>query len=327
MDAHHHRLALLRRRPHVALHHRDVMLLVDQRAVADNVEVAVLGRQVGLRDPFDELLRAPPVLDQVGDGDHLEVVAAAVRDQVLDARHGPVVVHDLADHRSRDQAREAGEVDARLGLPRALQHPARACLQREHMAGLHEVLRLRARVDRDLDRVRAVVRRDAGGHALARLHRDRERRLEGRLVLGGHQVEPELVAAVRGEREADQPPRLAGHEVDVLRRRELRGEGQVPFVLAVLGVADDDHPAGADVLQRLLDGRECRVVAHVRATSFSTYLAIRSTSRLTARPGAARPSVVRSSVSGMSDTAKPRWSTSVTVRLTPSTAIEPFSTT
>ena len=38
--------------------------------------------------------------------------------------------------------------------------------------------------------------------------------------------------------------------------------------------------------------------------SFSTYLASTSTSRLTAGPGAAAPSVVRSSVSGMSDTSK-----------------------
>ena len=39
------------------------------------------------------------------------------------------------------------------------------------------------------------------------------------------------------------------------------------------------------------------------------------------------PSVVSRSVVGMSPTEKPASSTSVTVRLTPSTAIEPFSTT
>ena len=40
-------------------------------------------------------------------------------------------------------------------------------------------------------------------------------------------------------------------------------------------------------------------------TAFSTYLASTSTSRFTVRPGAAAPSVVRSSVSGISDTSKP----------------------
>jgi hypothetical protein len=62
-------------------------------------------------------------------------------------------------------------------------------------------------------------------------------------------------------------------------------------------------------------------------TNFSTYLASTSTSRFTTRPGAARPSVVRSSVSGMSETLNPLPSTAATVSETPSTAIEPFSTT
>src|SRR3712207_7312825 len=50
--------------------------------------------------------------------------------------------------------------------------------------GLDEVLGPRRRVDRDLDRVRAVVGGDPGADALPRLDRDRERGLEGRLVLG-----------------------------------------------------------------------------------------------------------------------------------------------
>ena len=65
----------------------------------------------------------------------------------------------------------------------------------------------------------------------------------------------------------------------------------------------------------------------IGATSFSTYFASTSTSRLTGRPGAAVPSVVRSSVSGISDTENESSSIADTVSETPSTAIEPFSTT
>ena len=97
----------------------------------------------------------------------------------------------------------------------------------------------------------------------------------------------ELVAALRRQREADQPAPLLGHEVDRLGRRELGGERQVALVLAVLVVADDDHPPGADLLQRLFDASRTAVGAH-RATSFSTYLASTSTSRLTRRPGSGR---------------------------------------
>ena len=98
---------------------------------------------------------------------------------------------------------------------------------------------------------------------------------------------------------------------------------EVALVLAVLVVADDDHAPGADLLERLLDGRE----RPAHAISFSTYLASTSTSRFTGRPGSAVPSVVRSSVSGIRDTENESASIAETVSDTPSTAIEPFSTT
>ena len=61
-----------------------------------------------------------------------------------------------------------------------------------------------------------------------------------------------------GDGEADEPPAVEGHEVDGLRGHELGRHGEVALVLAVLVVADDDHPAGLDLLQRLLDrGKMC----------------------------------------------------------------------
>ncbi len=235
-----------------------MVLVVDERAVADDGELAEAGRQLRGHDALDELVVAAPVGDQVGDGDHLEPVLGAVALEVGHAGHRPVVVHDLADHAGRREAGEPGEVDRRLGLAGALEHPAGLGLEREHVAGLHEVARGGAGVDRHGDGARAVGGGDAGGDAVARLDRDRERRLEGRLVLGRHQVEAELVAAVGRERQADQPAALAGHEVDRLGRGELGGDREVALVLAVLVVADDDHPPGADVLDRLLDGGERR---------------------------------------------------------------------
>jgi hypothetical protein len=98
-------------------------------------------------------------------------------------------------------------------------------------------------------------------NALARLHRDRKGGLEGRLVLGRHQVEPELVAALRREREADQAAAVSGHEVDRVGRRELRGKRQIALVLAILGIAYHHHPARPDVLDRLLNRAERRTEA------------------------------------------------------------------
>ena len=243
-----------------------MVLAADELAVADGLEVAEAGRQPRRDDALDELVVAAAVGDEVGDGDHLQVVALAVLDEVADARHRAVVVHDLADDAGGVQAGEPREVDRGLGLADALEHAAGAALQREDVAGLDEVARRGLGVDRDLDRARAVVRRDARRDAFARLDRDRERRLERRLVLRGHEVEAELVAALRGEAEADEPAAVRGHEVHGLGGRELRGHREIALVLAILVVADDDHLARADVLERLVDRRERAVLrgAHAR---------------------------------------------------------------
>jgi hypothetical protein len=240
----------------VALDHRNVMLVVDQRAISHGRELAVGGRQPRRDDALDELLGLPPVGDQVGDGDHLQAVALAVGHEVGHPGHRPVLVHDLADHAGRDQAGQPREVDAGLRVARPLEHAAGLGLEREDVAGLDDVLGPRVRVDRDLDGAGAVVGRDPGGHALRGLDRDGERGLQRLLVLGRHQVEPQLVAALGRQREADQPARLLGHEVDRLGSGELRREHQVALVLAVLAVADDHHSAAADLLDGLLDRGE-----------------------------------------------------------------------
>ena len=121
-----------------------------------------------------------------------------------------------------------------------------------------------SRIDRDLDRVAAVGRGDAGRHALARLDRDGERGAERRLVVVGHRAQAELVGALLGQAEADQAARVRRHEVDRLGRRELRGDRQVALVLAVRVVDDDDDAALADLLDRLLDRGERRRHCHAR---------------------------------------------------------------
>jgi hypothetical protein len=141
-------------------------------------------------------------------------------------------------------------------VTRALEDAALLRLQGEDVAGLAQVVGRRVRVDRDLDGPCPVVGRDPGRHALGSLDRDCERGLEGRLVLRGHQVQAELLAALLGQRQADEPARLLGHEVDRLGRRELGGQDEVPLVLAVLAVANDDHLPAAHVLEGFLDGAE-----------------------------------------------------------------------
>src|SRR5205085_8710341 len=116
-------------------------------------------------------------------------------------------------------------------------------------------------------------------------------------------------------------------------RGQLRGEDQVALVLPVLVVQDDDGAAVLDRGDRVLDGVQAQARRHRRLSSRrSTYFAITSTSRLTGSPGARRPIVVSRRVVGMRLTsnqgaASSTSLTALTVSETPSTAIDPFSTT
>ena len=182
--------------------------------------------------------------------------ALAVAGEVGDPGHRPVLVHDLADHAGRDQAGEPRQVDARLGVAGALERPAVLRLQREDVAGDVQVVGAGVRVDRDLDRARAVVGGDPGGDPLAASIETVNAVCSGASFLAVIRFRPSSSQRLRGQRQADQPAAVRGHEVDRLRRRELRRHHQVALVLAVLAVADDDHPPAADLLDRLLDRRE-----------------------------------------------------------------------
>src|SRR4029079_1920335 len=77
--------------------------------------------------------------------------------------------------------------------------------------------------------------------------------------------------------------------------------------------------------------RSCQVLVPLGSSpepsNRSTYFAMMSTSRLTRVPTSALPSVVRSNVVGINDTSNQSWPRPETVRDTPPTVIDPFSTT
>jgi hypothetical protein len=68
-----------------------------------------------------------------------------------------------------------------------------------------------------------------------------------------HRGKLELAGLLLGDAEAHEPAAVARHEVDRLGGDELRGEGQVPLVLAVLVVDEDDHLPGLEILDSLFD--------------------------------------------------------------------------
>lgn len=81
---------------HIAFDQRQMMFATDFVDVPVGFEMAVAGGHVGFRDTLDENFRAPAVIDEVGDGNHLEVVSACEFNQLRRAHHRAVLAHDFA---------------------------------------------------------------------------------------------------------------------------------------------------------------------------------------------------------------------------------------
>src|SRR5690606_11174834 len=169
-----------------------------------------------------------------------------------------------------------------------------------------------ALVHEELDRLRPVVRADAGGDAEARVpvDADGERGALDVRVLLDHGRQGEGVGALGRERDADQATPVRGHEIDDLRGDLRGGADEVALVLAVLVVGDDVHPAFANVLDRGFDGIERHAflpsgpaagphaapARAVRERWCTTNFPIMSPSRFTASPGFRSRSAVWSQV-------------------------------
>ena len=109
----------------------------------------------------------------------------------------------------------------------------------------------------------AVGGRDAGRRAVAEVDGVGERGALGLGVVLDHERQVELVAALAGERRADDARRVAHEERDLLRRGELGRHDEVALVLAVLVVDDDDDLAPSDGGDGVLDRSEqCAALGH-----------------------------------------------------------------
>ena len=66
-----------------------------------------------------------PVFDQRCDGNKLQLVLLFKPNEFGQSSHGSVLVQDLANDPARVESCKGGEVHCGLGMPRALENPAR----------------------------------------------------------------------------------------------------------------------------------------------------------------------------------------------------------
>src|SRR5688500_12322169 len=330
----------------VAVDERDVLARVHVIAVADDAPVLPrhLGGQARFGDAMDEPLVLEPVRHELRDGDEREVVLYREAGEAIPLHRAAVLVQDLADHAGWIEPREPCKVYRRLRVSDALEDAAVARAKWMHVPRPAKVVAHRGRVDRDLDGRRAIGGADARRHTEPRrgVDTDGEGRPEGIRVLIALRREAELIDPLTRERKADHPFRLH-HEVDERRRDELRRANEVTLVLAVLVVSDDDELSGANVGDRLGYRSELHRESGIgngesgaaRADPLSfhgcmnlrTYLPMTSPSTCTRSAARSAPSVVCRNVYSINESCTtPGSGTAFTVRLTPSTVIEPCGT-
>ena len=154
----------------LTLHQREVMRTVDFGAIKMKIERAIFGRQRDHLLAFHQFLPHAPVRDQALDRANAQPMFFLELHQLRQPRHRSVVVQNFAENSGRLQSGEARKIHCRFGVAGAAQHTAVFCSQREDVAGLHEICRCRFRIGNRLNRRRTIVRADAGGHAVRRIH-------------------------------------------------------------------------------------------------------------------------------------------------------------
>ena len=240
---------------------RHVLGAIHVVLVADDPELAELGRQPRLGDPVHQPLGAEPVGDELRDGDEGEVDAA----RAISCSSGRRAIEPSAFRISQMtpagmQARQPREVHAGLGLPDALQHAARAGREagRCDRAGAGRTGRWRGLmatwivVARSLAEMPVVTpkRRSASMLTVKAVASSSV----FRSVIWGRPSWSQR-SPVSARQMSPRPCRVM--KLISLGRDQLGRADEVALVLAVLVVGHDDDLAVAQVLDRLLDGAEC----------------------------------------------------------------------
>ena len=243
MHAHRHLVGFVP----AALDQRQVQVAAWQVLVGMCHELAMRRHQLAAGHLADHGFGAAAVLDQIGNGADLQAVLGGKFLQVGQARHGAVIVHDLADHGGRAGAGHAGQVAAGFGMAGAHQHATIHRLQREDMARLHQIAGLGIGCHGGLHGAGTVSGGDAGGDAFGGLDGDGEGSGVDGAVVGRHRRQAQVLAALARQRQADQAAAIACHEVDGFGRDMVGGQDQVAFVFAVFVIDQDHHLARAHV--------------------------------------------------------------------------------
>ena len=256
MHAHERRFDRLQ----IALDEGNVHRAIDVVIKAIHRELAILGFDPLLGDTLDVAFFFEPVANQVGNGADANPALFRKALEIRAPRHRAVLVEDLDDCGRWLEAGKTRQVATGFGMAGARQYAAGLRHDRKDVTRLAQVLGSGVGRDGRLDRLGAIVCRDARRDAFGGLDRDRE---VGRVMLiriADHQRQAQLLAALACHRQAYQAAAVCRHVVDVLGPDLRRSHDEVTLVLAILVIDHDDHLAVRDIGDDVFDIAERRRV-------------------------------------------------------------------
>ena len=155
------------------MHQGQALLAGDPVPVDDRLPAAAAARgQAVFGVALQQVVVPDAVGDQVADGADPQAMPPGEADQLRQAGHAAVIIHDLADHAGRIEPGNASHIHRRLGMARTDQHAAVAGHEREDVTGTAQLVGAARTAYRNRDGAGSVGRRDAGRDAVPRLDRD-----------------------------------------------------------------------------------------------------------------------------------------------------------
>ena len=181
----------------------EVVGIVEGNGVEMAVEIAELGGHKDGLVAFHEFLGTAAVFDELRDGAGLEAMLFLIIAELADAGHGAVLAHDFTDCADGWESGEGGEVDGGFGVAGAAEDTAGHGLEREDVAGFHQVLGVSCGIGEEADGEGAVGGGDAGGDALGGVHGNSERGFHALMVAAGHLRKVEFLGALHRKGRTD----------------------------------------------------------------------------------------------------------------------------
>ena len=226
---------------------------VVELAEGNELEMAILGRQVHLVTYLDNALGAQAVGNQVLDGDDGHIELFGHLHQLWQTGHCAIGIDDFNQCGGRIKSRNAHQVNGGFGVACTLEHTFIYGTQGVDMSRTSKVRRLVVGVCQRTYRHRAVMHRHACGASLKQINGHGERGAQHRCVVIDLHIQVELVATLGCDGCTQHATAFTQHEIDFLLGNLLGGNDKVAFVLAILIIDHDDKFAAFELFHSLIN--------------------------------------------------------------------------